>query len=500
MSRLLTNLREHADSSPQHVALESPDRKVLTIELLALVQELALQLKAMEVSSVGLFADNSIDWVVADLAAQIEGVCLVPVPLFFSDAQIRHVVTSASLDALLYDPYASERVQSLFGAGETFKVAGTQSLGCILVPAIDALHAPPGTNKITFTSGSTGEPKGVCLSFDHCIEVAASLADAVAVERPRHLCVLPLSTLLENIAGVYMPLLIGGTSLLYPLETLGLSGSSGVQPALFLEAISASKPQTLILVPQLLVLLDAALAQGWQAPDSLKFVAVGGGRVAPTVVARVREAGLPVYEGYGLSECASVVSLNTSTADRTGTSGRVLPHVEVTESEGELVVRGNTFLGYLRQPESWGASRVITGDLGSVDDDGFLQVSGRKKNVLISSFGRNISPEWVESELLATGDIKEAVVIGNDRPCCTALLLTSSSAVSADTVQEIIDQVNQGLPDYARIANWHRLARSLHMEDGLFTDNGRPKREQILRTFSIQIESLYLQLMEGAAQ
>ncbi|MEH6588333.1 MAG: AMP-binding protein [Halioglobus sp.] len=499
MKSLLGRLRELAESSPQHVALEAPDRRVLTIELLALVQELALQLRAMDVETIGLLADNSVDWVVVDLAAQIEGVCLVPLPLFFSDGQIHHVVNCAGLDAVFYDSGVATRVSALFGAGKAIEIAATTALSCVVLVPQEQVLAPAGTAKITFTSGSTGEPKGVCLSTAQCFDVASSLAAAVAIENPRHLCLLPLSTLLENIAGLYMPLLAGGTSLVYPMETLGMAGSSGIQLRPFLEAISRLQPQTMILVPQLLGLLDAALAQGWQAPDSLKFIAVGGGRVAPSVVARVRAAGLPVYEGYGLSECASVVSLNTVAADRPGTSGCVLPHIEVKQSAGELVVSGNTFLGYLGQPRSWGATDVATGDLGSVDPDGFIRVSGRKKNVLVSSFGRNISPEWVESELLATDEIMEAVVLGDDRPFCSALLLLASPDMPETELRVLIDQVNRGLPDYARITNWHLLSQSLALEEGLITDNGRLKRERIREKFAQQIELLYPHITESIA-
>ncbi len=351
---------------------------------------------------------------------------------------------------------------------------------------------PPDTAKLTFTSGSTGNPKGVCLSAAQCWQVAESLAGAVHVAAPRHLCVLPLSTLLENIGGVYMPMMSAGTSLVYPLEQLGMAGSSGVQTQRFLQAIAALQPNTMILVPQLLSLLDSALAAGWQAPASLAFVAVGGGRVAPAVVQRVRAAGLPVYEGYGLSECASVVSLNTAAHDRPGTSGRVLPHITVNVERGELVVRGNSFLGYLNEPQSWGNERIHTGDLGSLTEDGFVTVNGRSKNVLVSSFGRNISPEWVESELLATGAFAQVIVLGDDRPFCSALVVPAAEAADDATLQLAIDAVNATLPDYARVGRWQRLPQAFSVAAGTLTDNGRLRRDRICRDYANDIEQLYL--------
>src|SRR5690606_31233380 len=120
-------------------------------------------------------------------------------------------------------------------------------------------RVPADTAKITFTSGSTGTPKGVCLSTGQCLQVAASLVTAVGLRAPRHLSLLPLSTLLENIAGVYMPLLADGEVLLPPPVAVGMAGSSGLNPEQLLLALGQWAPQTLILTPQFLALFDQAL-------------------------------------------------------------------------------------------------------------------------------------------------------------------------------------------------------------------------------------------------
>ena len=496
MNSQLARLQQLANQAPEHPLLEDEHGPVCAAEILARVKEVALQLQAMDISRIGLFCDNSVDWVVADLACQFEGICLVPVPTFFSDSQVRHVVDSAALEALLYDRSTSSRVAFLFGAGKGVPLASARVLQCMALAPAKQTSMPAATAKLTFTSGSTGTPKGVCLSAPQCLRVAESLAKAVELDSPRHLCVLPLSTLLENIGGIYMPLLCGGTSLVYSLESLGMSGSSGVQPDKFLGALERLQPETLILVPQLLMLLDTALAQGWQAPGSLRFIAVGGGRVAPAVVARVRDAGLPVYEGYGLSESASVVSLNTPQADRPGTSGRVLPHVAVKQQGGELVVSGNTFLGYLDEPSTWESDSVQTGDLGYISEDGYLTVQGRRKNVLVSSFGRNISPEWVESELLAEVGIDQVVLVGDGRPYCAALVY---SRKDDESIARTLDKVNHMLPDYARILSWHRLQEPLSVANGLLTDNGRLRRDAIAIACEHEINSLYFEQVESFA-
>lgn len=490
MNRLFEELEKRACRAPGSVVLETADRSLNISELLAEVQEVRFLLRAGGYRTVALYADNSPEWVVVDLACQGEDICLIPLPTFFSAQQVSHVINSAGVDLLLYQHDLASRLPGELAAdGACFPVVPSLT-GLPLAITRDA-RVPQETAKITFTSGSTGEPKGVCLSSDHCLNVAASLARATGLQAPRHLCVLPLPVLLENIAGVYAPLLVDGHILSPPLQDLGFEGSSGVNPGKFLAALSHYQPETLILVPQLLALLDKALAMGWQAPGSLRFIAVGGARVAASLVERVRARGLPVYEGYGLSECASVVSLNCPGRDRPGTSGQVLGHLKVSDHAGQLRVSGNAFLGYLNQPDSWYPQYVDTGDIGRVDADGYVTIEGREKNLIINSYGRNISPEWVESELAATGTFRQAVVFGDGRPYCTALLYPLDEHCCDVAVQSAVDAVNARLPDYARVCDWARLPGPLTAADGLLTDNGRPRRNRIETAFGHLIDTLY---------
>ena len=497
MNPLLQALQQRAKNQPQDIVLEGQSAGVSAAELLTQLQSLARVLRDSESRTVALYADNSPAWAMVDLACQLESRCLVPVPTFFSSAQVEHLLVSSGVDTLIYDRGLAEQLppqyqtasRDLPGLPDLFMAKSKPGyLPCV----------PLNTTKITFTSGSTGKPKGVCLSFSQCLNVADSLARAINIPRPRHLCILPLSTLLENIGGVYVPLLSGGRSIIVSPGELGFTGSSGLNSQRFLAALERYQPNTLILVPQLLAVLDAAMAQGWQPPESLGFVAVGGARVAADMVRRVREKGLPVYEGYGLSECASVVSLNSPGNDRLGTAGRVLPHVHARERDGEIQVHGNTFLGYLDQPATWGLPAVSTGDVGTVDADGYVTIKGRSKNILITSFGRNVSPEWVESELTSQ-QFQQAIVLGEGRPSCAALLLPADINATDIEVQAAVDRANASLPDYARVGQWLRLDEPLSTATGLLTENGRPKRAQIQEHYSRQIDQLYSEHEESIA-
>lgn len=440
---------------------------------------------------VALHMDNRPDWIVIDLACQMAAACLVPLPTFFSSEQLGHVLGSIPVDAVFTDrpdelaPLCAGRVR----AGPDLSIGDCTLLR--LEPSAPTGALPENCGKVTFTSGSTGRPKGVCLDNRQLWDQAEALVAATGLERPRHLCLLPLSTLLENVAGVYAPLLAGGEILVPSLAEIGFEGSSSLNPSRLLGLLSRQQPHSIILTPQILKLLVSAAGEGWLPPATLCFVAVGGARVPPSLLEAAQACGIPAFEGYGLSECASVVSLNVPGSNRPGSCGRPLPHVRVDSVDGEILVSGNAMLGYAGEPGSWGQQQIATGDLGFLDDDGYLHIDGRKKNLLISSYGRNIAPEWVESEALADGALAECLVFGDAQPWCVALLTPRDPAAGDHAIQQSIDRCNARLPDYARIRRWRRLAQPLAAWPDLSTGNGRPKRQAIAARYRQVIDALY---------
>ncbi|WP_461518397.1 AMP-binding protein [Porticoccus sp.] len=458
--------------------------------LVTACRELADKLNALNIRQLALHADNGLDWVIVDLACQLADICLLPLPTFFSIGQLKHAFKETPIDAIISDNPAIANI--LDDIVSTEILPGNGQLQLIKVnPSHPQALLPHCTGKITYTSGSTGTPKGVCLSNYQLLEQAAVLANAVALKKPRHLCLLPLSTLLENIAGIYTPLLAGGEVIVPSLRELGFCGSSSVNASTMTATISHYRPTSLILTPQLLLLLVVAAESGWSVPESLKFVAVGGSRVSEELLKRAWQLGIPAYEGYGLSECASVVSLNSPRHHQPGSCGMPLPHLGVRIIDNEVVVTGNPMLGYVNEPSSWGNQAIHTGDLGYLDDKGFLHISGRRKNLLISSYGRNINPEWIESEFLSNPTFAEFVVFGDARPCCVALLTPRQNSISAQLIQKAIDEINQRLPDYAQIQHWARFPAPLTANPVLITDNSRPRRNTIADTYSALISGLY---------
>lgn len=464
--------------------------------LLNEIDVFSARLRAHPASVLGLALDNSPLWVVLDLAAGDANKVLIPIPFFFSAEQVAHSIRDAGMTCLWTDQ--AERYVPLLQAVGIAVESVTEhhfhgtALSEIRLADITPRDLPAGTVKITYTSGTTGHPKGVCLSADTLQQVAQSLLVATCgTPQDHHLCILPLATLLENLAGVYVPLLAGATCHLLPLARVGLSGSSGLDVGKLVAALHQTRASTTILTPQLLHALVAAIEMGHPAPTTLRFVALGGAPVALRLLQRAQAVGIPVFEGYGLSECASVVSLNTAAARCVGSVGKPLPHAQLRfTDEGEILVAGATLLGYTHDTPVAAGEFWHTGDIGHLDALGFLHLTGRKKNIFITAFGRNVSPEWVERELTLHPAIAQAAVFGEARPWNVAVVVPRRMDAIAALELAIAD-TNRLLPDYAKISRWIIAHAPFLPQNGQMTPNGRLKRDAIWAQYQAVIEPLY---------
>lgn len=490
MNFLFNALTERALKQGQETAIKSGTETLSNQSLLEAVDSLAVQLKSFHFKCIALYMDNSINWVIADLAAMKLGITLIPIPLFFSQGQIKHLIKDAGIEAILCEHFD----ENLFTIKDSIKLNQVQLV------VLENPNKPDETQlknvaKITYTSGSTGQPKGVCLSVENIENVSLALAKTLVNHGIKHhLCIMPLATLLENIAGIYVPLIMGNSIQIELLSELGFHQSSQFNPNQLAVCIEHCQPDSLILLPQLLKSLIQLKQANPEYFNSLKFAAVGGGKSAQSALEQAHQLGLPVYEGYGLSECAATVSLNTPEQNKPGSVGKILPHTQVRIDEtGEIIVSGQAMLGYLHQDnlnQSQKNGEVRTGDLGYIDEDGYLYISGRRKNLLVSSFGRNIAPEWVESELLHSSLITQVAVFGDAKPYLSAVI-TPAKESTDEQIQAKLNQLNLSLPDYAQIKGWVRSIEPFNTQNQLLTDNGRVRRDFILKTYDARLESLY---------
>jgi long-chain acyl-CoA synthetase len=497
MNKILAAIALHAQQSPQKIALIGAENSLSYADLYARIVQLSQWIATQAVNRIGLSGENSAEWIMADLAAMHAGVTLVPLPAFFSTAQLVHVKKLANLQMILH---CGEDNLSLTDNKNTARTP-IENISALQLPALSIsdtdIGLPAHTCKITFTSGTTGAPKGVCLSVDALERVTLALAETIyssndlTAQLERHLTVLPLSTLLENIAGVYVPLYLGKSVVVLSGKQIGLLGSSQLSLPTLLQVLNHFQPNSLIVLPQILRALLGAKMQGLGLPESLRFVALGGAHTSPELIRQARSNGIPVYEGYGLSECASVVSLNNPNADCVGSVGKPLSHVDVKIDDGAILIRGNVFSGYLGQPQMTADEWLNTGDLGYIDEQGFIHINGRQKNILISSYGRNISPEWVEAELHLCPAVLQAMIVGDARPYCAAIVVLRPIDNAQEMLAAHIEAMNSNLPDYAQVKKVIIGDSPFTADNQLMTDNGRLRRQAIVDAYQDKLDALY---------
>jgi len=381
---------------------------------------------------VALLAENGPDWVTSLFGAWRAGATVVPLDPRLGDDEIVVLIGHARPHVVL----SSEGQRTRAERAE--READVEPIG----PSADA----PAL--IIYTSGTTGRPKGVAITFANLMHQVRGVDAVIGPQgRERFLSILPLCHLYELICGLLVPLSRGAV-ISYP-------GTDSLLPADLTRIMRERRVTSLVGVP----LLYRALARGIAAELRRKgrlarayVAAVGalaaalplprlrrllhapilrnfgghlhqlysGGAALDLQVARTFERmGLPILQGYGLSETSPVISTNGSRSYRIGSVGRPLPGVEVRISpEGEIQARGpNVMRGYVDRPDL--TAEVLdadgwlrTGDLGHLDDQGFLHVTGRAKDVIVLGGGKKVYPDEVEAVLADSPAFAEVVVLG----------------------------------------------------------------------------------------
>jgi len=441
MNNVFERLVEQSISRPQEIAFTDDLETITYRDLACRVYGLASRLTDAP-KTIGIALSNSIDWIVADLAIALSGRCMVPLPLFFSQMQLTHIIEDSLIGLLLTNRSTPENIIEL---KQPF-IKIDQSMG-----ETPILYAG-GAERIIYTSGSTGTPKGVRLGDRQINHIVDALQDAThASDQDLHLSTLPFSLLLEQICGIYLPITAGAKC-----HIAGHATQSALQgdPAPLASIAAKVKPTTTVLVPQILDMWRQFLnAAGNNAPDSLRFVAVGGAAITGSSLRLAENTGFPVHQGYGLSECASVVCLNRIGKNKLGTVGLPLKGIQLSIDNGEIVISSPTVMsGYTNKPlaqEKW-----HTGDLGYVNEDGTVVIVGRRDNQITISSGRNISPETVEN-IIATLPMVKAVALAPNAANNLAMLVIPEAenfaifnAMSYENLKTYFQEVLTDLPVY----------------------------------------------------
>ncbi len=413
-----------------------------------------------------------------------------------------------------------------------------------LIDGID----PDDLAMLIYTSGTTGKPKGVMLSHLNCLTQSQGVHDNDFMHPgDRLVSFLPMSHVAEH-AAQFLGRVFGG------LETVFCPDMQKIG-----EVIREKPPSLLLAVPRVYEKIhQRVVSQVESAPPNKQKLfrwAIDQGRAVADlkregkpvpmglsikhaiadrlVLSKVRQAfggeirimvssaapidpeiihffsalGVIFLEAYGLSECGGACTANKPDANKIGTVGRAMKGFEVkTAEDGEVLVRGNgVFMGYLNRPDATAETKddegwLHTGDIGVIDEDGFLKITDRKKNLLITAGGKNVAPAHIETLIKRENIISQVVVIGDRKPYLTALITLNSEVVNdegidAETIEarvaKAVAEANEQLPRYEQVKKFQVLDDEFSVESGEMTPTMKVKRNVVMDRHKDAIAGMY---------
>ncbi|MDN5914531.1 MAG: AMP-dependent synthetase/ligase [Pseudonocardia sp.] len=444
----------------------------------------------------GVLGRNSYAWAVADLAAAAVGVILVPLFPTSSTAQMSHVLRDSGAVACLAEDGREADVPEVPAWSLTGLLDGGPGWEAVADTAERrAAVRADDIASLVYTSGTTGPQKGCVLTHRNMFAAAAAVVEQstemfAQVQRPATLVVLPLSH-------VFGRTVLQGA--LYSGSRTGLLAGVADLPA----RLAAFEPTWLAVVPYALEKLrkgmgDATTGRHPLLGTALRHVICGGARLDPVVGEFFAAQGVTVLQAYGLTESATAVTLNVPSTNRFTTVGRPVPGTLVDVApDGELLVRGRQVSpGYWPDPQASPDGWLHTGDLAEIEPDGTVRITGRRKEILVTTGGKNVAPAPLEDRLRLHPLIANAMVVADDRPYVTALIVLEPGADPFDPevgagVERAVAVANAQVSRAESIRRWSLLTSDFSVTAGHLTPTLKLRRAAIAVAFHAEIKELY---------
>lgn len=494
-----------------------------------------------------LLMENRPEWAVVAIAVARMGAVLVPAYVTHQDDEIRYLldrtepkvcIASESLHTRLLDALAGREMRCILVNEQDASLFSQ-----IVIATLDPTYPEPSPDQLytlIATSGTNGVPKIAMLShrnLESNVQSVCQVLDEAGLLMPqRFLSFLPLAHAYEHMAGLQLPLAIGGEiyycerldrlstdmqvvkptlmtavprlyELLYQKIQVQIAQESEFKQTLFRKTLElGAKPtrrqsfseRVLNLICEQLVRKKVRQRFGGQ----LQYFVSGGAALNPEIAQFFTSLGIGILQGYGQTEASPVISVNRPRKVRIETVGPALPGVEVRLGpENELLVRGDLVMqGYWRDPDE--SAKAIqdgwlhTGDLAAIDADGHIRIIGRVKDLIVNSGGENIAPAPIEQDLVFHSDVEQAVLVGDGKPWLSALLVLSESALQrgqnhASIVRDVLRAANAGKPAYLQVRKAIVLAEPCTIENGLLTPTHKVKRQRVIALHQAEIDALY---------
>ncbi|MEA2330592.1 MAG: long-chain acyl-CoA synthetase [Thermoleophilaceae bacterium] len=448
-------------------------------------------------SRVLLLADNGPGWLAADLAILELGAVSVPVYPTSAPGQVGEIARRSGARVAVCDAAHAATLEATGGLVSEILLDG---LGLQAMGAVPAPRAPEAAAQdlaaLVYTSGAEGAPKGVRLTHDNLIATAAGrLAVTPLDASDRTLGVLPMSHVAGRMNYEVYPLLAGaqvwfGGGLSTLFEDL-----ADCRPTYFF-GVPRVYEKLLGELERLSAEADPGSARAQLGLDSLRLATSGGAPVRTEVLERLAALGLEVLELYGQTESSGLTTINPPGANRRGTVGRPLPGVEVAiAGDGEILVRGpNVCDGYeldaerttaLIDADGW----LHSGDRGALDSDGYLAITGRKRDMIVTSGGKNVYPAPIEQRLEEHPGVARAMVVGDGRPYLVALV--EATGEPADAAAPLEDHLRALNAELSRPEQLKRIAVVPRFPPEAFTPTLKLRRGELATRLAPLLDELY---------
>ena len=502
--------------------------------------------------SVLLISENRVEWVYCDFAIQTVGAVTVPV---YPNSPAEMAQTIAA------DSGATYAIASGATLAEKLKVAGAlrqiatmdgEVAGWVRQPTPNVAEIAARLSRVTpedictivYTSGTTGTPKGVELAHRNLVDTARAAVQVHPItDQDSSLSWLPLAHVFGRINEMFDGMVYGGETWIsagsdhlveelqqvrptvmcsaprvyekmYAAVIARVQTASPAKRAIFKWAVSigtrfsqTENPGPLLKAQRRLA--DRLVLAGLRRQltgGRMRFFISGGAALAQNIEEFFWAVGVPILNGWGLTETSSGACSNTLHEHRFLTVGKPLPGVELKiADDGEILVKGiGNMIGYHNNPEA--TAEVVkdgwfhTGDIGDIDADGFLKITDRKKSLFKTSGGKYIAPVQLEHELMSDPIIERAVVVGDGRPYVTALIVPDRPSVRSQgldeaqltaRIQQTVDKVNTRVGHWETIKYFTLLPRDFTEKDGELSLKLDVKRKVIQERYRDQIESMY---------
>lgn len=454
---------------------------------------------------------NQASWVILDWACMAKGIISVPLYPQSIDEEVKYIINEAEVKLLISEEQRSGLPCDVMLIEDFEEESKSFSPDQFKFEA----SSPDDIATIIYTSGTTGEPKGVVHRYQSMHEaIKEGNVLAKLTHKDRMISYLPLSHVVERVLADLGSLYLGMS--LYFIDQVDRVPKMLpiVQPTVFaavpriwdLMLHKIERQMETSKAAQLMKrFLPSPVANSILGKMLRKKLGFGQSRLLLSGAAKLNEVnakklesfGIRITEGYGLTETFAITAFNDPTRPKLGSVGKPFPNVQVKiAGDGEILIKAkHNFVGYFKKPEE--TAKVVkdgwfhSGDIGTFDSEGRLLITDRKKDIFKTTNGKYVAPQPIELEFKTIPFVQEAMVVGENRPYCVAVLSLNNSEVSEKDLVELMDRVNSKLPMHEKIHSVMATRRTWSVDAGELTPSMKLKRRQILNRYQKGIDGLY---------